>query len=207
MTQPPQNPAGAGPASEPNDGPEIPGWGSNPPADTGTGASSGQPASGQAGAGYPSYSDAGASYNAPPVSKYGHDAGGYGAPQYGQIGQPTGAQQPQYGQPYGQPAYIHGGYGAQQPPPGLTPPPSNIGWAVAAILFFWPVAFSAWGAYDQVYRRWLAGDTLGAQAAAAHVKKLGEIALWVGIALCVVSLLLFPLLGLASMSTTPSRGY
>lgn len=56
-------------------------------------------------------------------------------------------------------------------------PPSNAGWAVAAIVFFWPVAFAAMNHALNVYPRWAAGDFVGAQHASARAKKLGQIAL------------------------------
>ena len=70
-----------------------------------------------------------------------YGTGGYGQEAYGQ-------------QAYGQGSYGQGGYGSQTPAysgsggfaaaPGARPgPPSNVGWAVASILFFWPLSFIA----------------------------------------------------------------
>ena len=59
------------------------------------------------------------------------------------------------------------------------PPPSNAGWAVAAILFFWPLAFSAFNHLHNIYPRWAMGDVAGAEEASDRVKSLGKIALWI----------------------------
>ncbi|AVZ40420.1 MULTISPECIES: CD225/dispanin family protein [unclassified Dietzia] len=92
-------------------------------------------------------------------------------------------QGPTYGQgasSYGQ----HPGYGAQTPggftgsPGAARPgPPSNIGWAVASILFFWPLAFVAMTRASDVYPLWAAGHHAEAEAASASAKKLGLISL------------------------------
>lgn len=60
-----------------------------------------------------------------------------------------------------------------------TPPRSNVGWAVAAVVFFWPVAFSAFAHAFDVYPLWASGGYAGADLAAARTKKLGVIALMV----------------------------
>lgn len=78
---------------------------------------------------------------------------------------------------YPQPT-AYGTYPAQQhpqQPPAL--PPSQAGWVVAAIVFFWPVAFSAANHAFSVYPKWAAGDFAGAQYASDRAKKLGKIAL------------------------------
>lgn len=100
---------------------------------------------------------------------------------------------PTYGQPtYGQPSYGQAGYGqssygrtdlsAQSSSPASTTdpqlgPPSNIGWAVASILFFWPLSFVAMTRAMQVYPLWQAGRHSEAEAASATAKKLGVISL------------------------------
>jgi len=76
---------------------------------------------------------------------------------------------------------------------GQTRPPmpeQNTGWAVAALIFFWPLAFSAFSNSASVYPRWASGDHQGAQQASAQAKKLGKIALglWVVFMLLVVVL-------------------
>lgn len=65
-------------------------------------------------------------------------------------------------------------------------PKSNIGWAVASIIFFWPLAFSAFNHATSVYPRWAAGDHAGAQHAAEQAKRLGAISLIVWAVLCVL---------------------
>ncbi|MDH6284651.1 CD225/dispanin family protein [Prescottella agglutinans] len=69
-------------------------------------------------------------------------------------------------------------YGAPAQP---LPPKSNIGWAVASLIFFWPLAFSAFTHATNVYPLWAAGDHAGAQHAAQRAKRLGMISLllWV----------------------------
>ena len=42
-----------------------------------------------------------------------------------------------------------------QPPPA--PPSVNAGWAVAALLFFWPLSFSAFAHAFNVYPLWASG--------------------------------------------------
>ena len=78
------------------------------------------------------------------------------------------------------------GYGGQPPVP-----PSNAGWAVVAILFFWPVAFSAFNHLHDIVPKWLMGDYQGAQYASERVKALGKIALWVGIGLMVFAFVMW----------------
>ncbi|MGG7101571.1 CD225/dispanin family protein [Rhodococcus sp. 24CO] len=83
-------------------------------------------------------------------------------------GQQYGTQQ-QYAAPqtYAQPQY--------------GPPKSNAGWAVAAIIFFWPVAFAAFNHLHDIYPKWAMGDHQGAQYASERVKKLGQIALLIAV--------------------------
>jgi hypothetical protein len=73
---------------------------------------------------------------------------------------------------------------AQQPAPASTyspqepPPPVHAGWAVASLLFFWPLAFSAFTHAFNVYPLWARGDAAGAQAASERVRRLGQLSLW-----------------------------
>jgi hypothetical protein len=64
-------------------------------------------------------------------------------------------------------------------PTQLAPPPANAGWAVAALLFFWPLAFSAFNHAFAVHPLWAAGDLQGAHYASGRVKQLGKYALWI----------------------------
>jgi hypothetical protein len=61
----------------------------------------------------------------------------------------------------------------------LGPPPHNVGWAVAAVLFFWPLSFSAFTHSFNVYPLWAAGNYAGAQYASDRVRRLGQLSLWI----------------------------
>lgn len=69
------------------------------------------------------------------------------------------------------------------PPPDQTlrpvPPPHNAGWAVASLLFFWPLSFSAFNHAFDVHPLWAAGDIAGAQHASDRVRRLGQLSLWI----------------------------
>ena len=69
-------------------------------------------------------------------------------------------------------------------------PTSNAGWAVVSVLFFWPLAFSAFHHAFEVYPRWADGDIDGAEYASRRVRKLGQLALWIfgGLLLLVIVL-------------------
>jgi len=78
------------------------------------------------------------------------------------------------------------------------PPPHHAGWAVAALLFFWPLAFSAFSHVFNVYPLWMAGDFAGAQYASDRVRRLGQLSLWIFgglllifVVLYVISLIVF----------------
>ncbi|MDG3010250.1 CD225/dispanin family protein [Rhodococcus sp. D2-41] len=62
---------------------------------------------------------------------------------------------------------------------GMLPPvpPTNAGWAVAAVVFFWPLAFSAFTHSSNVFPLWSRGDHAGAQYASDRAKTLGKISL------------------------------
>ena len=68
-----------------------------------------------------------------------------------------------------------------QPPPAPAPaPPSaNAGWAVAALMFFWPLAFSAFTHAFNVYPLWASGNVAGAHYASDRVRRLGQLSLWI----------------------------
>jgi len=66
--------------------------------------------------------------------------------------------------------------------PGAVPPalpPHNAGWAVAAVLFFWPLSFSAFSHAFNVYPLWAAGNFAGAQYASDRARRLGVLSLWI----------------------------
>jgi Interferon-induced transmembrane protein len=69
-----------------------------------------------------------------------------------------------------------------QAPPAPTapvPPPHNVGWAVAAVLFFWPLSFSAFSHAFNVFPLWASGNYAGAQYASDRVRRLGQLSLWI----------------------------
>lgn len=62
--------------------------------------------------------------------------------------------------------------------PGDAPvgsPKSNVGWAVATLIFFWPLAFSAFTHALDVYPSWAAGDV---PRAAYHSQRARTLGLW-----------------------------
>lgn len=73
----------------------------------------------------------------------------------------------------------------------VTCPPSNMGWAAAALIFFWPLAFAAFGHAGNVTTLWLSGDRAGAQHASDQVKRLGKYALIAFAVLFVISIVLY----------------
>ena len=89
------------------------------------------------------------------------------------------------------------------PLPQESPPPAHAGGAVVAVLFFWPLAFSAFNHAFNVYPLWARGDVEGAKAASDRVRKLGQISLWLFGAL----LLLFAICYTAVMVAWISQGY
>lgn len=96
---------------------------------------------------------------------YGYQPGYGGGAEYPQPSAPGAASGPVPGQGYA--------------PPAATYPPTNAGWAVAAVIFFWPLAFSAFTHSSSVYPRWASGDYHGAQYASDRTKQLGKYALWI----------------------------
>lgn len=100
----------------------------------------------------------------------------------------SGGWSPQQAYPQGsypqqdaaQQGYPHQGYG--RPGAGQIPP-TNAGWAAAALIFFWPLAFTAFTASGNVVRLWTMGDHGGAQAASDKAKRMGKIALFLVAAL------------------------
>lgn len=111
-------------------------------------------------------------------------------------GQADPGQSNYTGSTYGQPTFRQDVYAAMASPSGVsttdpqTGPPSNIGWAVASILFFWPLSFVAMTRAMQVYPLWAAGRHAEAEEASATAKKLGMISLAV-VALLIVLYVVF----------------
>ena len=82
-------------------------------------------------------------------------------------------------------------YGAPAPLPQPQPPKSNVGWAVAAVVFFWPLAFAAFSHATSVYPLWAAGDHAGAERASERAKRFGVISLAVWVVLCVLAIIFY----------------
>ncbi|MDX2356141.1 CD225/dispanin family protein [Dietzia sp. PP-33] len=78
-------------------------------------------------------------------------------------------------------------------------PPSNVGWAVASIVCFWPLAFVAMTRALDVYPLWAAGRHAEAEAASASAKRLGVISIAIVAALVALYVVfIFVMVGLAS---------
>lgn len=73
-------------------------------------------------------------------------------------------------------------------------PPSNAGWAVASLLFFWPLAFAAFTHAMDVYPRWASGDPAGARDASDRVRRLGQISLWLFGGLLLLAVIVYAIL-------------
>ncbi|MCM3894172.1 CD225/dispanin family protein [Gordonia sputi] len=80
---------------------------------------------------------------------------------------------------------------SRQENPSTSCPPSNMGWAAAALLFFWPLAFAAFSNAGSVATLWLSGDRVGAQHASDQAKKLGKYSLIAFAVLFVLSIVLY----------------
>ena len=91
---------------------------------------------------------------------------------------------------------------APTPLPLAPPPPHNVGWAVAAALFFWPLSFSAFTHAFNVYPLWASGNYAGAQHASDRVRRLGQLSLWIAGGL----LLLFAILYAIFLMVLISQG-
>ncbi|GAB2918211.1 hypothetical protein GCM10027047_14810 [Rhodococcus aerolatus] len=144
--------------------------------------------------------------------------GGYGQAGYGQGGYGQGGSgQAGYGQDsYGAGGYGQGGYGQGGPGAGYgqTPqavsappvPPTHAGWAVAAVVLFWPLAFSAFTHSSNVTRLWLMGDYAGAQHASERARSLGRTALFVALGLFAALIVFYVVLIAALVSTASQVG-
>jgi len=110
---------------------------------------------------------------------------------------PTGPPPP-YGAPYPPPfgayppaGYPPSGYPAGYGQPAGAKPTGNLGWAIAAVVFFWPLAIAAFISYGKVDELWYRGDWAGAQQASESVKRYGIIALCIGLGFLVLFIGLF----------------
>ena len=88
------------------------------------------------------------------------------------------------------PTYGHPQAAPPRPFPVGPMPPTNTGWAVVALLFFWPLAFSAFANSGKVSALWMVGDVAGAQYSSDQAKKMGKIALLVW-GICTALLVIF----------------
>ncbi|NKS66267.1 hypothetical protein GS461_09020 [Rhodococcus hoagii] len=87
-------------------------------------------------------------------------------------------------------------------------PPAHAGWAVVALLFFWPLSFAAFTHAFEVHPRWSDGDRDGARHASNRVRRLGQVSLWIGGSIAVVLLVLYVLVSavwIDAHHTTESR--
>jgi hypothetical protein len=95
--------------------------------------------------------------------------------------------QPQYQQyppvnPSGPvPQYQPYGYMPMAAQPMGNPPPDHLGWAIVAILFFWPLAIAAFIQRNKIQPAWMMGDVATAQKASNDTKKYGIISLCIGL--------------------------
>ncbi len=81
-------------------------------------------------------------------------------------------------------------------PPAEPRPSSNAGWAVASLVFFWPLAFSAFNHAFDVYPRWASGDVEGAVDASRRVRRLGQLSLWIAGGLLLLAVILYTILAI-----------
>ncbi|MBC2644557.1 MULTISPECIES: CD225/dispanin family protein [unclassified Rhodococcus (in: high G+C Gram-positive bacteria)] len=79
-------------------------------------------------------------------------------------------------------------------------PSNNAGWAVVSLLFFWPLAFSAFHHAFEVYPLWAGGDTDGALYASRRVRKLGQLSLWIFGALLLLAIVLYAIAAIVLIS-------
>jgi hypothetical protein len=76
------------------------------------------------------------------------------------------------------------------PTPAGTVPPTHAGWAVATLLCFWPLAFSAFTHAFGVYPLWASGDVAAAQHASDRVRRLGQLSVWIAAVLVLITVVL-----------------
>lgn len=81
-------------------------------------------------------------------------------------------------------------------------PPVNAGWAVVSLLFFWPLAFSAFTHAFNVYPLWADGDVAGSRYASDRVKRLGQISLVVAGALLLIVAILYAIAAIVWFAQT-----
>lgn len=79
-------------------------------------------------------------------------------------------------------------------------PPSNAGWAVASLVFFWPLAFAAFTHSFNVYPLWSDGDVEGSVDASERARRLGQISLWLFGALVLLFVVVYSIMAIVWMS-------
>lgn len=85
-------------------------------------------------------------------------------------------------------------------PDRRTRPPSNVGWAVASLVFFWPLAFAAFTHSFNVYPLWADGDVEGSTDASDRARRLGQISLWLFGALALLFVVVYSIMAVVWMS-------
>ncbi len=107
-------------------------------------------------------------------------------PGYGYPGPGYGYPSPGYGDPG--PGYPppHPGYSAAAPPP-----PTNLGWAIAAIILFWPLGIPALIYSTRVESQWFRGDASGALRSSSIARTCGIWAVVAAVALMVIFFVVF----------------
>lgn len=119
-------------------------------------------------------------------------------------------QQPQSYPQYAAAPPVQSGYYPTQATmgaaPAAGPPPSNAGWAVASVLFFWPLAFTTFNHLHDIYPKWAMGDYQGAQEASDRVKRLGKTALWIAVGFFLLFVVLYAVIIAAAISSYGTYG-
>lgn len=131
-------------------------------------------------------------WSPPPSGGYpgpGHPAG-YSGPGYPGAGYPPGfgpgygSPGPGYPPPFGFPGY------PGQPVAG-PPPPSNLGWAIAAIILFWPLGIPALINATRVDTQWFRGDPAGAITSSTNARRFAMWAIGISVTLFVLAIVFF----------------
>jgi hypothetical protein len=121
-------------------------------------------------------------------------AQGY-APAYSQ-GAPNAGYQQQFGAYPMQPVPGYG-YQAALPPK----PDTNIGWAIGALLMFWPLCIPAFMASSNVDSRYYAGDYQGSLQASEDAKKWGKWGVFIGVGLIAAVFIIYMIILIAVLSS------
>lgn len=108
--------------------------------------------------------------------------------------------------PYGAPETWINPPAPQAPPAQAAPPKTNGGWAIATVIFFWPLAFVAFSRALSVPMLWSTGQHDAARDASNSVARLGKISLIIGI-LLVVLIVVLEIAVFSSISSTPTPTY